>query len=196
MKSLDTTDAITPEIVSKLTENGYGGVIKYCANTPDYPAKRLSHSEVALLHGSGIKCGFVYEGLSTYASYFSTVRGKGDANAVLEYFQLLGVPTSCPCFFAVDYDATVADLQGPIFQYATAFHDTLKAGGYLCGVYGSGLTCATFKGLGYCKYTWLAQSEGWAGTPTYTDWDIKQGLGSPLEMSADPDEVKTLACLW
>lgn len=196
MKCLDTTEAITPELVAKLTENGYEGVIKYCANTPTFPSKRFSHEEVALLHGAGIKCGFVYEGLSTFAGYFSQVRGKSDANAVLEYFKLLGVPTSCPSFYAVDYDASAADMAGPILQYAKAFHDTLKAGGHLCGVYGSGFVCATLKGMGLVHYTWLSQSEGFNGTPGFTDWDIKQGLGSPLGLDADPDEAKTSDCFW
>lgn len=195
-KGLDTVEPITSELVDKLKAEGYSFIIKYCANTPNYPAKRFSHEEAQLLHDAGMKCGFVYEGLSTYASYFSAARGRSDATIAISYFRLLGVPTTCPCFFAVDYDASTADIDGPIMAYAQTFHDTMKANGWLCGVYGSGDVCSALKKAGYVHYTWLSQSPEFSGTPDYTDWDVKQLLGSVDGLNSDPDTSKTLECFW
>jgi hypothetical protein len=41
-------------------------------------------------------------------------------------------------------------------------------------VYGSGLVCKTLLAANKVTYTWLAQSTGWAGYNSFTQYNIKQ----------------------
>ena len=197
MKGLDTTEGLTQETVNTLAGLGIKFCIKYCANTANYPAKRTSHAEAAMLHAAGIKCGFVYEGLSTTSAYFSDIRGTSDAKVATEYLQLLGVPSSVPVFFAVDYDAAPSDITGVITAYAKAFHDAVKATGRMVGVYGSGDVCKALKAAGLAHYTWLSNASGWSG---YHAWvpmaDIVQQTGSVAGLDSDPDTAQSLECFW
>lgn len=191
---LDTTDALSKAVVDRLAGKGIRFIIKYCADTGTFPNKRLTHAERVLLVAAGIKSGFVFERGNT-AAYFSAAQGQADAETVVAYFKLLGVPAGCACFLAVDFDASTADLAGPVLAYATAFHSALKAAGYTVGVYGSGLTCKTLKDAGLVHWTWKAQSTGWQGY-AFFGWDIRQNLGSVAGLASDPDEASGLGWAW
>lgn len=193
-KGLDTTDALSIDNVKTLKKLGIGFVIKYCANSTTFPNKRLTHAERALLVGQGIKSGFVFERGNT-APYFTAEQGKADAATVLAYFAELGVAKGVACFFAVDYDASAAEIAGPITAYATEFHNALKAAGYMTGVYGSGLCCSTLKKAGLVHWTWKAQSTGWSGY-AYFGWNIRQGLGHVGNLASDPDEASEMGWAW
>lgn len=195
-RAIDTTSALTPAIVEALKDAGVGAVIKYISNTANFPSKRLTHVERSLLVEAGIKSGFVSEGLNIGVDYFSAAQGQSDAKLAIEYFNLLSVPPGQCCFATVDYDASLSDIEGPILDYIKAFHDTLKASGYLTGVYGSGLVCDEFKQMGYAHYAWLSQSESFAGTADYQGWDIKQTLGTFPGIDSDMNEVKDLSIFW
>ena len=193
---LDTTDALSSLAILQLKKLGIGFVIKYCSDTSLYPNKRLTHAERADLVANGIASGFVFERGNTY-DYFSASQGGIDAETVIAYFQLLGVPAgkNIACFLAVDFDATIAEINGAIMAYATRFHDVLKAAGYLTGVYGSGDTCRILKAAGVVHYTWKAQSTGWGGY-AYFGWDIRQNLGAVEGLASDPDEANNMDWAW
>lgn len=193
---LDTTDALSSITIRELKKLGIKFVIKYCVDSPTFPNKRLTHAERADLVGAGIASGFVWERGNTY-DYFSAAQGEADANAVVAYFKLLGVPTGkgIACFLAVDFDATTEQIAGAIMAYATMFHKVMTAAGFLTGVYGSGDTCKALKSAGVVHYTWKAQSTGWGGY-AYFGWDIRQGLGSVGSLASDPDESNNIAWAW
>jgi hypothetical protein len=193
-KGLDTTDAIDSKTASALKDAGYSFLIKYTANSSTFPKKRLSHEERSILVAHGINSGFVFEKSDQY-DYFSASQGATDSKQVIDYFSLLGVPQGQTCFAAVDFDATISQIHGQILAYFKAFHDGLKADGYLTGIYGSGTVCNALKLEGLAHWTWKAQSPGWSGF-TYDSWDISQGLGHVLNLSSDPDMAKTLALFW
>ena len=191
---LDTTDALSKTVVDRLAGKGIRYVIKYCADTDTFPNKRLTHAERALLVAAGIKSGFVFERGNT-APYFTAAQGQADAETVVAYFKQLGVAAGVACFLAVDYDASDSEIKGPIMAYAIAFHDGLKAAGYLTGVYGSGSACKALKDAGYAHFTWKAQSTGWAGY-SFIEWDIRQLLGSVEGLASDPDDACNLNWAW
>ena len=192
---LDTTEALTKRVVDQLAAKGYRCLIKYCVDTETFPNKRLTHAERALLVAAGIRSGFVFERGNT-APYFSAAQGQADAETVVAYFKQLGVPAGVACFLAVDYDASAADLAGPVLAYAITFHDGLKSAGYLTGVYGSGSTCAALKKAGYAHFTWRSNASGWDGFGTAMQFDIEQQLGSFEGLASDPDDACNLNWAW
>lgn len=192
MRGLDTTDLLSLETVNTLAQDGYSFVIKYCANTPTFPNKRFSHVEAAAIHNAGMKCGFVFE-MGNTSPYFISEQGSKDAASVLAYFEALGVPEGVTAFAAYDYDGSPSE----VTDYAESFHAGMIESGYFAGCYGSGNVCSHLIGAGFSHYGWLAQSRGWGGYESFLPYaDIVQGMGSVLNLSADPDTAKSLAAFW
>ena len=182
-KGADTTDLLTADNIRGLAFIG-----KYCADTPSFPDKRLTHSEKASLKAAGIPSFFLYERGNT-ADYFTGEQGAADAAATVAYFQELGVPAGIPCFACYDDDFSPSQ----IMAYALAFHDEMKSSGYLAGAYGSGLVLGVLLAAGIIHYSMLSNAKGWQG---YDDFlgkqDILQLTGSVNGLNSDPDEATSL----
>jgi Domain of unknown function (DUF1906) len=112
----------------------------------------------------------------------------------------IGQPAGTPIYFAVDYDASQADVSGVISQYFRGIADAFNTIGsnnpaYSVGVYGSGLVCSSLLNAGFVRFTWLSQSTGFRGSKTFKAFNIKQ-LAEKLECKAvqggvhgDPDNA-------
>ena len=191
LDGLDTTEPLSAVRIRELAKlkPPIKFVIKYCSNSAMYANKRLTHAERADCTAAGIANGFVFERGNTI-DYFVPGKGTEDAAIAIAYFALLGVPAGqkIACYFAVDFDAAIADLNGRIMVYAREFHTAMTAAGFLTGVYGSGATCRELKNAGFVHFTWKAQSTGWGGY-SFIGWDIRQGMGSVAGLSSDPDVV-------
>jgi hypothetical protein len=76
---------------------------------------------------------------------------------------VLRQPAGSAIYFAVDFDASSAQLANEIGAYFQAVKEgfTTASAPYTIGVYGSGLTCRTISASGAASYTWLAGSTGW-----------------------------------
>ena len=87
----------------------------------------------------------------------------------LQIAATIGQPAGTAIYFAVDYDATTADIGGPIADYFTAVNAALDAAStrYTAGVYGSGLTCRAMRKAGLATFTWLA---GFTGFQQYKNF--------------------------
>jgi hypothetical protein len=138
----------------------------------------------------------VYEDGPTTSDYFSFGRGQADGTRAAQQASLVGAPAGTVLYFAVDYDASTTDIAGVITQYFNGVAGTLKsfaaASGvaYIAGVYGSGATCGAITAAGLAKCGWLAQSTGWSGHDTYSDWSIRQGMPTVIAgLSVDPDDA-------
>jgi hypothetical protein len=156
----------------------------------------LTRSEAQSLSKAGLQIVALWEGASTTAGYFTYARGvSGGATAYVEAMGA-GQPAATPIYFAVDYDATAADISGPVNDYfagIAAGYRTASHGvpAYAVGVYGSGASCAWLLTHGRAARSWLAVSSGWSGSKTFKNWDIKQGKPlSSLKFDNDSDEAK------
>jgi hypothetical protein len=170
-----------------LKQAGIDFVFRYYSLTTSQPEKRLTKPEADALSAAGLQLGVVYEDGPTDPSYFSKSRGQQDGKNAYHYASLLQQPTGSAVYFAVDYDASPADVQGPITDYFNGVAQGLTAasGGapsYEIGVYGSGLVCGSIRSnVAGVTFAWLAESTGWANSSTYTNWDVKQIVAtSPL----------------
>jgi len=175
-----------------LAGNGITFVFRYYSATTSIPTKRLTFAEAQNLAKANIQIGVVYEDGPTSVIYFTNGRGVQDGGRAWQFAQQIGQPAGSAIYFAVDYDASAADLAAiaSYFQGVQSGLDTASGGvsSYSIGVYGSGLVCQTIKqGQNLAKYSWMAESSAWQGTATYGGWDVMQAPGtSPLCSFAGP----------
>jgi hypothetical protein len=164
----------------------------YRSPTSHWPT--LSASEARLLSSSNLNIVVVWEGASNHASYFSQASGANDATSAYHQAKSIGQPAGSAIYFAVDYDASAADVTGQISDYfqgvAAGF---VAAGGpdYKIGVYGSGAVCQALIDGGLAEYSWLAMSTGWRGYDDFVDkCDILQGKAlETLPFDHDSDDA-------
>lgn len=99
-------------------------------------------------------------------------------------------------YFAVDYDPTQADLEGPVADYFAGVTSTLGSG-YRLGVYGSGMCCGFLLDHGQADCSWLSQSTGFAGSKAFAQarrYDLIQALPKTIAVDGgvldiDPDST-------
>jgi hypothetical protein len=153
----------------------------YCSAARHNP-KRLTPNEANALSAAGLLLGAVYEDSPTSASYFSNARGHQDGVTAFGAGVLIGQPVNSAIYFAVDYDASQADITGVILPYFAGVRQGLldaASGGatYKVGVYGSGLVCTQVAAnCPFVSYRWLSESMGWRGSRTYTTWSVLQSI--------------------
>jgi len=194
-KGLDVGEDCTDQI-GCLTEGGFEFVGRYY-NTNN-PSKNLTLAEAQALAAAGLTVVAIWEnGFPTTAGYFSDAKGVSDATAALKMAsQVIGQPEGSGIYFAVDYDATAADVSGRITQYFQGVKSVLNAAEqqYEIGVYGSGATCQSLLDAGLVTLAWLSQSTGFRGTKTFKAFNIKQGPETTIcGMDADEDEAPDVA---
>lgn len=178
-------------VANLLASNGYSFVGRYY-NTIN-TSKNLTLSEAQTLSNAGIVIIPVWEnGYPTSSSYFSYNKGVSDATAALNYAKnTIGQPHYTNIYFAVDYDASIADITGCINQYFKGITTIFSnEGHYRPGVYGSGAVCKYIRNnFSTVNHSWLAKSTGWSGYNAYaSSCDVKQGEGITFHgLSCDTD---------
>jgi len=197
-KGLDTTMELTRH-AQALAEQGYEFVLRYYSHNA---AKNLSLGEARALSQAGLRIGVVWETGGTRAGFFTRAQGLADGAAAFRMAkECIGQPFGSAIYFAVDYDPTQADLDGPVSNYFTGVHAALHAAmegqpSYRVGVYGSGLCCGTLVETGAAGLSWLSQSTGFAGSRQYAQqmrYDVMQLLpvripgGDGIVLDIDPD---------
>jgi hypothetical protein len=158
--------------------------------------KVIGGAEAAAIAAAGLALVLVYEDGPTTADYFSYGRGQADGIRAAQQADLLGAQPGVAIYFAVDYDASSADISGVINQYFNGVADALKSRAaanntaYVAGVYGSGSTCSAITAVGLAQFSWLAQSRGWSGHDNYSGWSIRQNMPAVIAgLSVDPDDA-------
>ena len=188
ISGFDTT-ANAGNLATLIKAQGYEFVGRYLSKST---WKLISPPEAAALKAAGLGIVLVYEDGPTTATYFSPGRGTSDAGRAISQAGALGAPAGTAVYFTVDYDASAADVAGPITAYfneiVAAFAS--DASGFVVGAYGSGRTCQTLSAAGLAQYTWRAQSTGWAGYSLPGPWSISQGPATTAcTLSVDLDSA-------
>src|ERR1017187_8972592 len=173
-RGISTNRNVTNQ-ASCLKQLGIDFAFRYYSQTTQQPEKRLTQAEAEALSAAGVQIGVVYEDAPTSLSYFSGTRGHQDAvnayNAALSLHQLPG----SAIYFAIDYDAALADISGSIFDYFKGVDQGMRdaSGGnstYLIGIYGSGAACDFNK--------------------TYAAWDLNQAIATTDLCGFSADEYE------
>lgn len=197
-KGLDTTMELTCH-AQALKAQGYDFVLRYYSHNA---SKNLSLGEARALVQAGLQIGVVWESAGTHAGFFTRDQGLADGAAAFRMArEVVKQPYGSAIYFAVDYDPTQAELDGPISNYFTGVHAALYVGAegqpsYRVGVYGSGLCCATLVERASASLSWLSQSTGFTGSKQYADaqrYNLIQTLPARIlgedgvVLSVDPD---------
>jgi hypothetical protein len=200
LKGLDTTLELTRYASALRAQHGFDFALRYYS---DNAAKNLSLGEARALSAAGMQIGVVWETRGTYPGYFTTAQGVSDGSAAFRMaHEVVKQPFGSAIYFAVDYDASQADLDGPVSKYFTGVHAGLFAAGggqpsYQVGVYGSGMSCRTLRERDAAAFSWLSQSTGFAGSRDYArnlQYDLIQFMPQRVqvdgfELLVDPDET-------
>lgn len=197
-KGLDTTMELTRH-AQALREQGFDFALRYYSNNA---AKNLSLGEARALSQAGLQIGVVWETSGTRTGFFTRAQGLADGAAAYRMArESIGQPFGSAIYFAVDYDPTQADLDGPVSNYFTGVRAALYAAAdgepsYRVGVYGSGLCCGTLVETGAASLSWLSQSTAFTGSRQYAQqmrYDLLQllpvrvpGAGGVV-LDIDPD---------
>jgi hypothetical protein len=187
----DTTENTGSQAV-QIRSSGFDFVGRYLSKST---WKLIRPAEAQALQAAGLALVLVYEDGPTSVSYFSSGKGGSDALRALAQAKALGAPAGTAIYFTVDYDASGSDIAGPVAGYFNEVAAALAAdpSGYVAGVYGSGQTCTAIRNGGSVRYTWLAQSTGWAGYDLPGPWNIKQGQPTmSCSLSVDLDSAGTM----
>lgn len=174
LSGCDASSACTASTIACLQQNGIAFIGRYYSQTTHVAGKKLTAGEAHLISQGGIDIVAVYEDGPTSYGYFSASRGTSDANAALAQAAAIGQPAGSAIYFTVDYDAAHSEIAGNITAYFQAVAAVIGTH-YVVGVYGSGDVCTAILKTGHAKLAWLAQSTGWGGHSTFTNWVIKQG---------------------
>jgi hypothetical protein len=180
-----STNRNISSISNCLKANGIDFVCRYYSFTSHQPQKRLTLNEARDIHAAGMQIITVYEDGPTAAGYFTKARGENDGKHAHGFATSISQPAGSAIYFAVDYDASNADTQGVIEQYFEGVQQGLAAASsgttalYEIGVYGSGRVCTHIKETkSLARYSWLAESHGWAGHSAYPTPDIRQEIAT------------------
>jgi hypothetical protein len=176
---------------------GVSTVIRYYSRDTIRPSKRLSREEAQALAGTGLRLGVVHEARrGDLADSFEHASGIADARHARTYgASTIGQPAGSAIYFAVDFDATAAQIRNLIVPYfrgiADAFAEATGEPDYVAGVYGSGAVCAALLDAQLVKKTWLSQSRGWMGHADFLAsgrWDLQQAMSTTIAgVACDPD---------
>lgn len=136
--------------------------------------KTLTLAEAQKLSAAGISIVSIWEA-AAMAPLEGMLDGATDAGLALVQAKAVEQPAGTAIYFAVDFDATTAQIAGPVTGYFKGV-DMALAGKFTVGVYGSGAVIAAMKAAGLAAYGWLSGAGGWNGSKDFDGWDIKQGL--------------------
>ena len=171
--------------------------------------KRLSRAEAEALVRYGFKLGVVYQDRGNAAEFFSEERGRSAALRALNYaMQEIGQPFGSAIYFAVDFDASKAEIRDHIVPHFRALRAALVEPGqptpaYAVGAYGSGLVLRTLLDAGLIEFAWLSMSTGFRESAAFLQsgrWNLHQRLevaDAPTPagpFSYDPNEIGVAGC--
>lgn len=151
-------------------------------------AKVITAPEASALHAAGVDIVLVWEWTADRATSGRTA-GIADAKAALAQADALGAD-GVPIYFAVDFDASSAQLRttGAVYQYAQGWASVLGAA--RSGVYGGYAAVSTLMSAGLCRYGW--QTNAWSGGRWYAGAQIRQtGAGNIAGHSIDWNTATT-----
>ena len=157
--------------------------------------KVMSPAAARLLSDAGLDLVMVFEGNPTHAGYFTAAQGQADAELAVKQAVALGQPFGTPICATVDYDASNADIAGPIHLYMAAYSYTLRFCKYLPGVYGNGAVCAAMLDASFASFAFVWGAHGTNDTLNFiasNRWHLMQSptvsaANNRLGFDDDPD---------
>ncbi|MEV7599770.1 glycoside hydrolase domain-containing protein [Kitasatospora sp. NPDC089797] len=181
----DGVTKITPARAQALKDAGYRYVGRYLSNpsTTSLPEKQIQPGELATIKQYGLRCFPIYQTYSRSAEYFSYAQGTSDAFRAIEWARIHGFKPGTTIYFAVDYDATDAEVSSSVLPHFRGVHHTISENSsYRVGIYGPRNVCRRVADAGYTETSFVSDmSSGFSGN-----------LGHPLPGNWAFDQISTI----
>jgi peptidoglycan hydrolase-like protein with peptidoglycan-binding domain len=189
--ALDCITTITDARAQTLLAAGYRVVGRYLdEHAGGTLNKRIQPGELDTIFRNGLRIFPISEYSAGSASYFTYAQGYQDALDAHTAAAGYGFNLNTVIYFAVDYDATQADVRDHIIPYFTGVAGALGTQGkrYVPGIYGSRNVCARVAAAAYTRWSFIAgMSYGWSGNmgfPLPDNWAFNQIQGRTLGAGA------------
>ncbi|PYI57007.1 DUF1906 domain-containing protein [Paenibacillus flagellatus] len=154
-KGFDCATPLTAATAAAFRRDGFAFVCRYL--TPVQNSwKRLTREEADRISAAGLQIVSVFETTADRA-LGGRAAGLTDGAAALQLAAELGQPAGSAIYFAVDFDATAAQMP-TVIEYIRACSEATP--GYPTGVYGSFAVIEAVKGAAVCSRYW--QTYAWS----------------------------------
>lgn len=178
----DCATIITNDNVNILVDNNYKYIGRYLSGKiASGASKALSTEELQTLFSNGIRLFPIHQRSADDISYFTTENAYTDAVSAANYARDLHLQFGAIIYFAVDFDATDAQITNTILDYFMHLHShfiTECKGKYRVGVYGTRNLCTRVCNAGYACSSFVSDmSTGFSGNlgfPIPDNWAFDQ----------------------
>lgn len=188
MKGIDCATRLTVSTAAAVRAAGYEFAGRYLVpNAGSLAWKALTRAEAEIVTGAGLRLLTVWETTADRVKGGAAAGAADGARARL-CAESIGMPETGIIYFAVDYEATAADMR-TIAEYLQAAR--ANTGPYEIGVYGSYSVIEDMAARGVCRGFWqcLAWSYGRlsAHRTVYQHGFGQQIAGVPIDVNDCPD---------
>ncbi|MBR5438388.1 MAG: DUF1906 domain-containing protein, partial [Clostridia bacterium] len=152
----DTATILDSSKAAFLYSQGYRYIGRYLTNASSGINKAVTRQEAEIILSSGMNFFPIYQTSGNSASYFSADKGTQDAGKAIEAAFSLGLPEGTVIYFAVDFDATISQINSNILPYFRSISERMKNVTYKVGVYGARGVCSTVSSNGYADYSFVS----------------------------------------
>jgi len=159
------------EHAARLFQEGVRTVIRYYnnKNSTTFPSKCLTLDEYEKLVAAGLNVAVVFQqrgGAGGFIDDFGTGKGTRDATRAQALAAGIGQPNGSGIYFGVDHDFAKPAELAQIERYFREVN-TVFAGRFRVGVYGSGAVCSRMKTAQLASLFWLPGAMGWTGSTAF-----------------------------
>lgn len=153
-KGFDCSTPLTAQTAAAFVKDGYSFVARYLVPSG---YKALTKSEADRISQAGLQIVSVFETTANRALGGRSA-GLADGATAVQVAHQLGQPAGSCIYFAVDFDATSAQMATVVAYIQAASEATPE---YTTGVYGSYAVMEAVKKAGACSRFW--QTYAWSG---------------------------------
>jgi peptidoglycan hydrolase-like protein with peptidoglycan-binding domain len=169
----DTRFEITEARAQWLVDHGYQIVGRYLYDPPGSSLdKEIKPGELDVIFQAGLRVFPIFQANARQLSDFTFVSGSVHAEIAHELAVAYGFARGTVIYFAVDYDATQAQIESAIIPYFQGVSWKLSSlgGRYLHGVYGSRNVCSNVTNATFARHSFVSGMS----------WGFSGNLGFPL----------------
>ncbi|KFZ03760.1 hypothetical protein V502_10683 [Pseudogymnoascus sp. VKM F-4520 (FW-2644)] len=181
--AFDCSTPLTPTSAQALKAAGYRYVGRYLDNVPGPGTlnKKIQPMELLAILSSGLRVFPISQYNGTTVTYFTELMGRRDGQLAHTAAVGHGFPIGTVIYFAVDFDATQAEINSNVIPYFLGVKKALKENDnrYIHGVYGSRNVCADVsREPTSARYSFVSgMSSGFSGNmgfPLPENWSFNQ----------------------
>ncbi len=193
----DCITKITGNNVDVLKNNGYLYIGRYLSNVEGSSLdKEMSLVEIKTIFSNGIRLFPIFQKGANALNYFNNLNAVNDAINAVNDANKFYLQFGTIIYFAVDFDATDAQITSNIIPYFKTLYSTFmsKCGGkYRLGIYGSRNVCTRVCNAGYACSSFVSDmSTGFSGNLGFTipnNWAFDQFATTTISSNGKSIEI-------